>query len=46
VMLVGAPLPRGSPLRDQQVIHKRYPPRGSTIAVAIEPKVPWSHVRS
>jgi hypothetical protein len=27
-------------------IHKRCPPRGSTIAIAIEPKVPWSRVRS
>jgi hypothetical protein len=25
---------------------KRCPPRGSTIAIAIEPKVPWSRVRS
>jgi hypothetical protein len=27
-------------------IYKRYPPRGSTIAIAIKPKVPWSRVRS
>jgi hypothetical protein len=39
-MPVGAFPPRGGSLRDQQDILKRCPPRGSTIAIAIEPKVP------
>jgi hypothetical protein len=38
--------PRGAPYVTNKIRLKRCPPRGSTIAIAIEPKVPWSRVRS